>query len=336
MPTLRDLGEFEVLRRLAAARRPPAGTLLDAGDDAAILRPAAGSDLVVTTDAFVEGRHFLPDWFAASDVGARLAVANLSDLAAMAARPRWALLSMGVRSQHDVDELISLQENVAATLGRHNAGLVGGNLTAVEGAEWFSLALIGEAASGRAWTRSGARPGDLLAVSGWPGRAGAGARLAAALGVPEAGTESMVLLEAWFRPMDRVRFASALAEAGGVTAAIDISDGLSGDLARLCEASRVGAEILEATWPDALLEQAASRLGVRLAELRYGPSDDYELLLSVDPRARDAVATVASEQDVRLTFIGTFTDEPGILTARDRGGRSGALPASGYDHFGGS
>ena len=171
MPTLGDLGEVEVLRRLAAARRPPAGTVVDAGDDAAVLRPEAGRDLVATTDAFVEGRHYLADWIAPGELGARLATANLSDIAAMGATPRWALLSLGIRSTHDVDSLLEFQRGLASALARDGAGIVGGNLTAVEGAGWFSLTLIGDAARGAVWTRHGARPGDLIAVTGSPGRA---------------------------------------------------------------------------------------------------------------------------------------------------------------------
>ena len=328
MPSLRELGEVEVVRRLTAARGTPAGTVVDAGDDAAVVRPEAGRDLVATTDAFVEGRHYLAGTLTSEALGARLALANLSDLAAMAAVPRWALLSLGVRPEHDAEALVELQAGVAAALTAEGAGIAGGNLAGVAGPEWFILMLMGEVERGRAWSRAGARAGDLLGVTGSPGRAAAGLALLRAAGEapPAAGLEPV--LDAWRAPICRVRLARALAAAGVVKAAIDISDGFAGDLARLCAASGVGAEIDAATWPaDAALERAAARLGVTLESLRFGPGDDYELLLALDP---EAWARARSEG---VTIVGRFTAAAGAITVRDAAGGSRALTARGFDHF---
>lgn len=332
MPSLRELGELEVVRRLTAARVAPAGTLVDAGDDAAVLRVEPNRELVATTDAFVEGRHYPTERVAPGALGARLALANLSDLAAMAARPRWALLSMGVRPYHDADDLIGLQAGVAKALSAEEAGLVGGNLAAVEGPEWFSLTLIGDVERGRVWTRSGARPGDLVGVTGSPGRAAAGLRLLREPAASPAISGLESLIDAWRAPVCRVRLARDLAGGDAVTAAIDISDGFAGDLARLAEASGVGAEIDEATWPqDALLERGAERLGVSLAELRFGPGDDYELLLALDP-----AAWAGREPRDGVAIVGRFTDVPGVLTIRGATGGERPLAVKGYDHFGGA
>ncbi len=346
MSTLGELGEFEVIRRLTAARHgagrerslaadPRAGVVIGSGDDAAVLRPTPGADLVATTDAFVEGVHFLRDWCPPRVAGTRLAQANLSDLAAMAATPRWALLSIGARRESEVASLAAFQSGLSETLGASGAVLVGGNLTAVAGAEWYSLALLGECERGREWTRFGARPGDLVAVSGHPGRAGAGLGLVRALGEGARAPEWAPLLEAWLAPMARVTLARALRETGAVTAAIDLSDGFAGDLGHLCESSGVGAEVEEAAWPqDALLARAAAVLGVAPGALCYGPSDDYELLFAVDPAGRADCERAAGAAGVPLAFVGRFTTAPGLLSLHAPDGVARALDRAGHDHFG--
>jgi thiamine-monophosphate kinase len=345
VPSLREVGEFEVIRRLVhgrvSASAPPVGAgeadtsgiVLGSGDDAAVVRPTPLHDLVVTTDAFVEGRHYT-DQFEPARVGARLAVANLSDLAAMAARPRWALISIGARPEREVDDLVRLEEGMAERLKAEDVAIVGGNLVAVEGAEWQSLTLIGEALRGKIWSRSAARAGDLIAVTGFPGRAGAGARLVSIDPAAMREPSWARLLDAWLEPRARVAFARALAEGGGVRAAIDLSDGFAADLGHLCEASAVGAEIEEARWPsDPLLERAAEAFHLPPLALAFGPSDDYELILAVDPSSRDACEEVARTMDVRLSFVGRIADAKAGIVRVTSSGRREKLSASGYDHF---
>lgn len=334
MPTLRDVGEFEALRRLTRRNPRGQGVVIGPGDDAAVLEPRAGRDLVATTDALVEGRHFLPAWLENGERGARLAAANLSDLAAMAATPRWALLSAGVRAEHDIDSLLALQDGLARALGAHGAVIAGGNLTAAEGPEWFALTLLGEVERGRMWTRRGARLGDLLVVTGFPGRAGAGCQLARTLEDQARRGEWQPLMDAWLRPSPRVTFAVALAMAGTVTAAIDVSDGVASDLAHLCEASGVGAEIDEESVDgDPWLERAARALGVPSLDLCLGASDDYELMLAIRPDGRSACEQVAAAHDLSIRFVGRITDAPGSMMMRARDGARRTIQAQGFDHF---
>jgi thiamine-monophosphate kinase len=337
MPRLADVGEFEVIRRLAARRGTgsgPAGVVVGAGDDAAVLRLTSRDDLIATTDAFVEGRHVLSEWMTPAEMGARLAEANLSDLAAMGALPRWALLALGVRRDHDVDALVAFQDGLTAALAAHGAAVVGGNLTAVDGAEWMALTLLGVAPRGRVWTRHGGRPGDLLAVTGWPGRAGAGLRMILARGEAGRAGGFAPLADAWRAPRARVAFAQTLVALDAVTACVDLSDGFAGDLAHLCEASGTGATVLESEWPrDHALALAAEALGLPLDMLRFGPSDDYELVMAIEPSRRAAVEEAAREAGVPLHLVGRLTDAPGALVLRSADGARGALPGAGFDHF---
>jgi thiamine-monophosphate kinase len=308
--------------------------VVDAGDDAAVLRLTPGHDLVATTDAFVENVHFRREWLDPTGIGARLAAANLSDLAAMAATPRWALLSMGIRGDHPAASLIDVQRGLAAALEPHGAVITGGNLTRVEGGEWFDLTLLGEAAPGEAWTRGGARPGDWIAITGHPGRAGAGCRVAMALGDAARAAPFASLIDAWLRPTPRIDLARALAGRGCVTGAIDVSDGFGADLGRLCAASRVGARVEDALWPrDPALAAGAVALRVEADALRFGPSDDYELLLAVNPARRAEAEALAGERGVPLCFVGRFTESPARVWI-DGNGAETPLPDGGWDHFG--
>jgi len=327
VPKLREVGEFEALRRLIDARRPGSGVVIGPGDDAAVLAPGSGREIVVTTDALVEGRHFLPEWLEPPARGARLATMNLSDLAAMAAEPRWATLSLGLRQDHDLDALLELQRGVDETLAPLGAAIVGGNLTAVEGSEWYDLALIGEVAAGAAWKRSGARAGDFIMVSGSPGRAGAGLRLARRLGEGARDPRWRSLIDAWRMPVARIALSRALLPTGAVRAAIDLSDGLAADLERMARASAVAVEVdLGALPVDPDLENAATELGIEAAALRLGASDDYELILAVAPGRDESIARAASEVGVSLHVIARAAKGSGVVW---RGGPA----AAGYDHF---
>ena len=305
------------------------------GDDAAVVRPELDRDLVVTTDAFVHGRHWIDAWIEPAELGARLARANASDLAAMAARPRWATLAMGLRAERDAEWAAEVEAGLAAALAADGARIVGGNLVAVEGEEWLALTLLGDASPGGSWLRSGARPGDLVAVTGQPGRAGAAIALLRALGEGARSAEWRPLLDAWRAPVSRVDFARALAGSRAVTAAIDLSDGIAGDLTRLAEASAVGARLERRAFPvDPVLDAAARRLDADPFALRLGPSDDYELLLAVDPERADLAAAIAAEADVPWSVIGRFIEGPGVLEWLDDEGTRRAILAEGFDHFG--
>ncbi|HTR96882.1 MAG TPA: thiamine-phosphate kinase [Candidatus Acidoferrales bacterium] len=344
-------GEIERIRALVRHLPGGRGVVVGPGDDAAVLRPAAGRDLVVTTDAFVEGRHFRRDLLPPEGIGRRLAAANLSDLAAMAATPRWALVSCGTPVDADPAEARAIEVACARALAAEGAAVVGGNLSATDGPSWWSVTLVGEVARGAHWTRTGARPGDLVAVTGVPGRAAAALAIALWRNPPTRARGPRELWTGYASPPSRVGLARALAAAGGVHAAIDLSDGLAGDLAQLCAASEVGVELEASRLPaDAALWAVARTLAADLTReraellpapergiaehLQLGPSDDYELLLAIEPGRFEALARIALRSGTTLAAIGRFSGARGRRVLRRSDGGEAALPDRGFDHFG--
>lgn len=335
-------GEFERIREIVGSLAKGEGVVLGPGDDAAVLRPRVGRDLAVTTDAFVEGRHWRRELLDAEAIGRRLAAANLSDLAAMAAIPRWALVSVGAPPGADAGGLRDVERALSGALYGEGAAVVGGNLTATDGPAWFSVTLIGDVARGGHWTRAGARAGDVLAVTGHPGRAGATLAVALRADPPSFARVPLGLAEAFVNPACRVRAAHAMAAAGGVNAAIDLSDGLAGDLAHLCEASGAGAVVEERRLPDDPQLVLAARAiagpeggdpAAQLEAFRFSPGDDYELLLAIDPGRFDACAEAAREAGTPLFRIGRFTADAGRLLLQRASGDEAPLPGRGFDHF---
>jgi thiamine-monophosphate kinase len=336
-------GEFARIAAIARGLPRGEGVIVGLGDDAAVLRPGEGADLAVTTDAFIEGRHWRDGLLPAEGVGRRLAAANLSDLAAMGARPRWALLACAASASANESVLRAIELACAAALAEEGAAIVGGNLAATDGPASFTVTLIGEVERGGALTRSRARAGDVLAVTGSPGRAAA--VLAIALSESPATLARVPMeLAGWYAaPPCRVRAARAMAATGGVHAAIDLSDGLAGDLAHLAEASGVGARLDLARLPDdAALRQSAGVIAERTRgasaeslarSLPLAASDDYELLLAIAPERFDACRTAAAANGTPLTAIGEVREASRGLFVRDEHGAETPLVPRGYDHF---
>jgi thiamine-monophosphate kinase len=338
-------GEYARIAALLAGLPRGERVVVGPGDDAAVLRPREGHDLVATTDTFVEGRHFRRDLVTPAEAGTRLAAANLSDLAAMAAEPRWALVSLVVPVAWSAAECEALEHACARALAAEGAAVVGGNLASAPQDVGYLVAtvtLLGEVERERAWTRAGARAGDVLAVSGVPGSAAAALAL---WGTPPSWSRVPEALRRTFvAPACRVRFARALAATGGVRAAIDLSDGLAGDLARMCAASGVGARLDVARLPVSEPLRAAARAlsasggplptreGVLVTQLQLGPGDDYELLMAVDPAAWPRCAAEAERAGTPFAAIGEITAASGLFL-RESGGGERPLGAVGWDHF---
>ncbi|WP_028536328.1 thiamine-phosphate kinase [Paludibacterium yongneupense] len=315
------MNEFDLIQRFFT--RPVQGVELGVGDDAAIIRPGIGHDLHVSTDMLVEGRHFFPDVdpFA---LGHKTLAVNLSDMAAMGARPRWALLSLALPAV-DPEWLGAFARGFFALADLHGVALVGGDTT--RGPLTLSVTIVGEAPAGRALRRDAAQVGDDVWVSGELGAAALAVqhRLNGDQGLTEAA------LEACRRRLDypqpRVALGALLLDCAH--AAVDVSDGLAADLGHVLERSALGAEI----WFDAIPSPAC--LGVKrrpyLDALLSG-GDDYELCFTAASSERAAISSLASAAGCRLSRIGRTVAEPG-LRLLDADGNTLPLRSHGFDHF---
>ncbi|MDN5864563.1 MAG: thiamine-phosphate kinase [Gammaproteobacteria bacterium] len=302
------MDEFELIDRYFSGRGARRGDVpLGIGDDAAVLAPPAGRELLLTTDTLVAGRHFPADGFPPDAIGHRALAVNLSDIAAMGGTPAWALLAI-VLPQADEAWLASFAEGFSALAERFDVALVGGNVA--RGPLSITVTAAGFAPQGQALTRRGAQAGDALVVTGALGGGAAGLRAffqgAAVQAAP---------VRAYAHPEPRVQAGRSLLSRAH--AAIDISDGLLGDLGKLLYAAEgLGAELEAQALP---LAPGASR------EDALGPSDDYELLAAVPEREMPAVE--ASLEGPLFTRIGRVTPTSGIrLDGRP-------LAGAGFRHF---
>lgn len=321
------MNEFALIARYFQRPSSDPAVRLPIGDDAAVVAPTPGCELVLSVDMLVEGRHFLPDVDPAA-LGHKTLAVNLSDLAAMGARPRWALLA-GALPAADEAWLAAFTRGLFALADAHAVTLIGGDTT--RGPRNLCVTIVGEVPAGTAITRSGARAGDDVWVSGTLGSAMLA--LAAMQGRTSLAVDALARLRCrleWPQP----RIALGLALRGIASAALDVSDGLTGDLGHILQMSQVGAALELAAVPcDPAL--AARLTGpereLALACLLAG-GDDYELCFTAPQASREAVLRAGTAAQVPVTRIGTITAEPGLRIHDEQGVPLSTLPRA-FDHF---
>jgi thiamine-monophosphate kinase len=324
------LGEFELIdryfRSTDKSQDRRRGVVLGIGDDAALLEPQPGQ-LVAALDTLVEGRHF-PHGCAPRSIGHRALAVNLSDLAAMGATPAWYLLALTL-PRADEQFLGEFASGMLDLAREHDIALVGGDTTA--GPLSVSVQVLGHVPPGTALLRSGAQPGDLLFVSGWPGEAAAGLQLELRVGAQASpGFESDAdarLRQRFLFPSPRVALGVALR--GLASACIDVSDGLAADALKIATASGCGVAI-EAE--KTLVSPALLSLG-REAALRAALTggDDYELCFALPVSRLVELPERLINVKCPVTCIGVMEAQPG-LRVRDQG-RPLTFPLEGFDHF---
>lgn len=330
--TVSDLGEHALLARLLARLpRPGAHILVGPGDDAAVIEPGRRTRLVVTTDALVERVHFAPEWCSPADIGHKALAVNLSDLAAMGAIPRWALVSLALPPTFDVEAAEALMSGLADHARTHGVSVAGGNLTLSPHGLVVDVTAGGEVSPRKWLSRDGGRPGDELWVSGTLGASRAGLEI---LAYGDASDELDVdaCRQRHRRPVPRVRLGVAIARAGAARAAIDLSDGLADAVRQLAAASGCGARVDAGRVP---IEPGArawwTRQGQDPTSAAVRGGEDYELLVAVPPRWAGRLRHLRRQvTEPALTRIGVLTRARDLVLTRD--GHDHPWP-EGFEHF---
>ena len=334
------LQEFALIRTLERrfARRSP-GLIHGIGDDAAVIATSSPMWWHLTTDLLVEGIHFDMTSATPASIGYRAAMANLSDIAAMGAVPRYLLISLAIPKTWTRSHLHELYTGLMKACRLYGVTLVGGDTSASKAGLFLSITLVGTTSRHRALFRHGAKVGDRIYVSGTLGDSLAGLKLVTSGTTPQrwksklSRSHRQFLLRRHFHPTARVAEGQWLNERRLASAAIDLSDGLSGDLRHLCEASRVGAEVELDKIPISPACHAYARaIGVSPIGLALTGGEDYELLFTASPRDCEKVERQARTRGYRMTHIGTIRPQRfGIQMTAD--GRTQPMPVTSYEHF---
>ena len=324
------LSEDDLIADFFAPHAGPGG--LGLKDDAAVVRPISGYDLVITTDAIVAGVHFFPTDPPASIARKALGV-NLSDLAAKGAAPMGFVLTLGLPTDWSRAWLAAFAAALGAAAEAGACSLLGGDTVHVPGPLTLSITAFGSVPQGRMVKRTGARPGDRLFVSGTIGDAALGLACRAAeidSGASASDADSRYLVDRYLHPRPRAGLASALlAHANG---GMDVSDGLVGDITKMLRASGVGGRIELAAVPlsEAIRRRLKTDPSVLTTVLTGG--DDYEVLASIPDTAASAFVLAAAEAGVSVTPIGVVSADPAIEFL-DEAGRPRSFEKGSYQHF---
>jgi len=328
---LSSIGEFgliEMIRTMVS--RNPSSVLIGIGDDAAALKVHSSSLLLATTDMLLEDVHFDLSYTDFNSLGWKAAAVNLSDIAAMGGIPRFCLISLGIPSSVSVRQMADFYDGFGSMLRTHRTALVGGDTCSSRSGVVINVTVLGETEKKRIITRAGAKRADRIFVTGTLGDSAAGMELLrkGARGKGP-GTWERKLIQKHLRPAPRVEWGRMLARAKCASAMIDISDGLSSDLAHICEESGIGAELFSDALPfSEAFRKSADQLSKPPLHYALSGGEDYELLFTVPLARMKALKAL----DIPVTEIGTITRGHELLLVNDVGEKNALQPA-GYNHF---
>ena len=330
---LSELGEFGFLRNVTGDLiSNPEDVIAGAGDDAAVFRTDADTVQVISTDTLVEGVDFLLDTIEPAQLGHKALAVNLSDIAAMGARPTHALVTIAAPSHLSAEFLTECYDGLKATAKAFGVNIIGGDMSSSPHDMMIGVTILGTAAPEHIVYRSGARPGDVVLLIGLIGESAAGLRLLTE-GTSLREPYSEKLIRAHLKPVPLVAEGHWLGESGRVHAMIDVSDGIAPDLGHICEQSGVGAEILMQCLPvsDAL-SAFAERNPVDVGNLLLCGGEDFALLATTPPEhVEELVAAFRRRFDTLIAIIGHIIEGNGVTVVCQDGSRKAV--DGGYEHF---
>jgi len=335
--TVSDVGEFELIARLTSTFAKPerADVVVGIGDDTAVISPDPDAELLATCDAQVEGVHFRLDTISPRQLGRRVIAVSQSDIASMGGMPTHALVSAALPGTLPVAHFDEICGGMQEQMATHGGAIVGGNLSRTGHELVIDVSMMGYVRRGGAVTRSGAKPGDAIFVTGDLGASAAGRDLLSTRSAPIPDDLSH-LVQAHISPTPRVSEGVSVAGSGAATAMIDISDGLAADLGHICAASGVGAEIMQAEVPVAEGVAAAAQLrGKDPWEYVLRGGEDYELLFTVAAAQLNQFRVIFKELPIPIRRIGRILPQENGIHIVAPGGERRSLAGKGWDHFGG-
>lgn len=325
------LSERELIAAIAGQQKgsEPENLIQGIGDDCAVQRIADGRVSLLTTDTLIEGVHFDIGWHPEYPLGRKSVSVNVSDIAAMGGRPQFALLSLGIPTSCNQEWLDGFLAGFTSALKEYNICLIGGD-TVYSGERFMvSVTIIGEMAEEIVCYRSGAKSGDLIWVTGFLGEAAAGLELCRR-NITQRG-KFQTLVEAHLDPEPKVGLGEELAGSGLVHAMMDISDGLATDLAHICTASSVGAEIEASAIPlSEALQEAAACLQISPLDLALKGGEDYQLIFTSSSENKEKVLSLASSLGQRLYCVGRIVNGAGVILCQ--GDTRMDISYRGYEH----
>ncbi len=331
-----DIGEFALIERLhglVAMERPD--VIVGIGDDVAVLSVDGDQWLLATVDCQVEDVHFLRRAITPAQLGRRALAINLSDLAAIGGYPLFALVSLGLPNSLDVLWVEELYHGLGHEARQHGVAIVGGNMTRSPGGIWVDVTVLGRVRRDEVVLRSGARPGDLVLVTGQLGAAAAGLQLLLDPELTHVVGDPEPALTRHFTPTPRLAEAAVIARSRQVTAMIDLSDGLSSDIGHICEQSGVGVRLWAAALPIAPAARAiAAARGEPPWNIALAGGEDYELCFTAPPDAAASLAAAIQEQTgAPVTVVGEILPAEAGRWMRLPEGDAIPLAPRGWEHF---